>query len=180
MLIKIILSTIFVPACVVLIFSMMQKNGIRKSKTMTDENFTVMIPVTVLIIGAMCSLMSILVLIGFTFFSNEHPHFIFYMTFVLFFVVGIYLILKTIIFKIVVQGEKITVFSVFKAPYTFTFSEIVSVVRQVKKSQTKSERLIIKTADNKKLTIESSDVSYKRFVRKIQLAVRDEYLIGFE
>lgn len=163
-----------------LIFSVIQKAGVKESKTMSDENFTIMIPSIVLIIGAMCALMSTVVLLGFTFLSNERPHFIFYVTFGLFFWFGMYLILRTLTFKVMVKGEKITVFSVFKNPYTFTFSEIVSAVRQVKKSQTKSERLVIKTANGKKLIVESIEVSYKRFAKKIQLEVKSEYLVGFE
>lgn len=175
-----ILSAILVPACVMLIFSVIQKNGVKKSKTMSDENFTVMIPSIVLIIGIICALMSTAVLLGFTFLSDERPHFIFYVTFGLFFWVGLYLILRTLTFKVIVKGERITVFSAFKKPYTFTFSEIVSAVRQVKKSQTKSERLVIKTVDGKKLIVESLEISYKRFAKKVQLEVKNEYLVGFE
>ncbi len=178
--IGIILSAIFVPACVMLIFSVIQKAGTKKSKTMSDENFTVMIPSIVLIIGTMGALMSTVVLLCFTFLSDELPHFIFYVTFGLFFWIGMYLILKTLTFKVIVKGEKITVFSAFKNPYTFTFSEIVSVVRQVKKNQAKSEKLVIKTADGKKLIVESLEISYKRFAKKVQLEVNNEYLVGFE
>ena len=53
--IAIILSAIFVPACVMLMLSIIQTTGIRENKTMSDENFTVMIPGMVVIIGAMCA-----------------------------------------------------------------------------------------------------------------------------
>lgn len=178
--IGIILSAIFVPACVMLIFLVIQKTGDKKSKTMSDEDFTVIIPSIVSIIGAMCALEFTVVILCFTFLSDEHPHFIFYVTTGLFFWLGIYLIIKTLTFKVIVKEEKITVFSAFKKPYTFTFSEIISVVRQVKKNQLKSERLVIKTADGKKLIVESLEISYKKFAKKIQLKVKSEYLVGFE
>lgn len=177
--IGIILSAIFVPSCVMLIFSIIQKTRDKTSKTTSDKNFIVMIPRVVLIIGAMCALMSIAVLLCFTFFSAELPHFIFYITFGLFFWLGIYLILKTLTFKVIVRENKITVFSAFKKPYTFTFSEVVSAVRQVKKNQTKSERIVIRTVDSKKLIVESSEISYKRFSKRLQSEVKNEYLVGF-
>ena len=178
--IAIILYAIFVPACVMLMLSIIQTTGIRENKTMSDENFTVMIPGMVVIIGAMCALMSLTVLLGFTFLSNERPHFIFYVVFGLFLWLGTYLIVKTLNFKVIVKEKKITVFSAFRKPYSFTFGEIVSAVRQTKKNQMKSERIVVKTVSGKRLIVESSEISYKRFAKKVQLEVRREYLVGFE
>ena len=135
--IGVVLSAIFVPACVILVFSIMQKNSIKRSKEMTDSAFTVRIPDMVIIIGAMGALMGTFIMLLFTFVSDEYPDLIFYVFFGLYVWVGIYLIVKTITFKVIVKGEKITVFSIFKKPYTFTFDEIVSVVRQVKKTKKK-------------------------------------------
>ena len=91
-----------------------------------------------------------------------------------------YLILKTLNFKVIVKGENITVFSTFRKPYSFTFNEIVSAVRQVKKNQVKSERIVIRTVDGRKLIVESVEISYERFAKRIQAEVRSEYLVGFE
>lgn len=178
--IQIILLIIFLPACLALIFSVMQNAAIKTSDTMSDENFTVMIPSIVIIIGAMCALMSLAVLLGFIFLSDERPHFIFYVVFGFFFWLGTYLIIKTLTFKIIVNEGKITVFSAFRKPYSFTFDEVVSAVRQVKKNQMKSERIVIKTVFSKRLIVESSEISYKRFAKKIQLEVKKECLVGFE
>lgn len=128
----------------------------------------------------MCALMSLTVLLGFTFLSNERPHFIFYVVFGLFLWLGTYLIVKTLNFKVIVKEKKITVFSAFRKPYSFTFGEIVSAVRQTKKNQMKSERIVVKTVSGKRLIVESSEISYKRFAKKVQLEVRREYLVGFE
>lgn len=179
MVIAIILFGIFLPSCISLIFSAIQKSKIKVSKTMSDKNFAVFLPKTVAIIGAMGSLTSLAVIIPFTFFSDEQPHFIFYVVFGLLNWLGTYLIVKTFTFKVIVNGEKITVCSAFRRPYSFTFDKIISAVRQVKRNQTKSERIVIKTANNKRLIVESSEVSYKRFKEKIQLQVKREYLVGF-
>lgn len=180
MTIGIILLAIFLPACMALIFSVMQKSNVKISNKMSDENFTVIIPGMVVTIGAMCALMSSAVLLGFTFLSEEQPHLIFYLIFGLFLWLGTYLIVKALTFKVIVKGEKITVFSPFRKPYSFTFSEIVSAVRQVKKNQIKSERIVIKTAVGNRLIVESSEISYKKFAKRIQLEVKKEYLGGFE
>ena len=176
----IILSAIFLTACVMLLFFVIQKSGKKECHTMSDGNFTVMIPNIVFVIGVICALMSLAVLLGFTFLSDELPHFIFYLCFGLFFWIGMYLAFKTLTFKVMVKGKEIIVFSAFKKPYSFTFSEINSVVRQVKKNQIKSERIVLKTVYGKKLIVESSEISYKRFVKRIQSEVESQYLSGFE
>ncbi len=178
--IGIILLVIFLPACMLVIFSIMQKAGHKSSKTMSEENFSVIIPGIVIAIGTICASVSLAVILGFTFLSDELPHFIFYLIFGCFFWLGTYLILKTLTFKVSVKGKEIIVFSAFKRPYSFTFSEIVSVVRQVKKNQTRSERIVIRTAAGKKLIVESGEISYKRFVKKVRTEVKSEYLVGFE
>lgn len=147
---------------------------------MSDYNFSVTIPNTVLIIGIMDAAMSVTVLLCFTLFSSKLPHLIFYIFFGLFFWLGIYLIIKTLNFKVIVKGDTITVFSTLKKTFSFTFSEIISAVRQTKNNKIKSERIVIKTISNKKLIVESSEISYKRFAKRIKLEVKSEYLIGFE
>jgi hypothetical protein len=98
----------------------------------------------------------------------------------LFFGVGIYLIIKTLTFKVIVEGNKLTVFSAFRKPYSFTFSEIVSAVRQVKNNQKKSERIVIKTSGGKRVIVENAEINYKRFAKRIQTEVNKERLDGFK
>lgn len=177
--IGIILTSIFLPSFVSLLFSIIQKTKVKVSSTISDNNFTVYLPNIVLITGAMCVLTSLVVLLCFTFLSNELPHLIFYVVFGLFMWLGMYLIVKTLTFKVIVRGKIITVYSAFRRPYSFAFDEIVSVVRQVKKNQTKSERIVIKTTNGEKLIVENTEVSYKRFEKKIQSEVKGDYLVGF-
>ena len=126
-----ILLIIFLPAVVMLAFSLIKKSGDKVSNKMSDKNFTVMLSDMVLWVGVFACLTASVVLLVFSFFSEELPHWIFYVTFGGFFWSGMYLILKTLNFKVIVKGENITVFSTFRKPYSFTFNEIVSAVRQV-------------------------------------------------
>lgn len=178
--IRMILLIIFLPAVVMLAFSLIKKSGDKVSNKMSDKNFTVMLSDMVLWVGVFACLTASVVLLVFSFFSEELPHWIFYVTFGGFFWSGMYLILKTLNFKVIVKGENITVFSTFRKPYSFTFNEIVSAVRQVKKNQVKSERIVIRTVDGRKLIVESVEISYERFAKRIQAEVRSEYLVGFE
>lgn len=176
----IILMAILVPTSVSLVFSIMESSKVKISKKMTDENFTVMIPNIVIMIGALAAFMSCTVMLCFTFFSDEVPHPIFYVTCGLLLWVGVYLIIKTLTFKVIVEGDKITVFSAFRKPYSFTFSEIVSAVRQVKNNQKKSERIVIKTSGGKRVIVENAEINYKRFAKRIQTEVNKERLDGFK
>lgn len=178
--IGIILSAIFIPACVMATFAMIQKSNVKTNKTMTDKQFVVMIPKIVISIGLVLDFLCVMIVIGFTLFSEKIPHIIFYIIFGLGIWLGTYLALKTLKFKVIVKGEEITVQNIFGKPFTFTFSEIVSAVRQVKKNQVKSERIVVKTTSGKKLIVESAEISYKRFLNRIKSEVKSEYLLGFE
>lgn len=160
--------------------SAIQKSNSKINKTISAENFVVMIPKTVLFIGIIGDLMFALIVLGFTCFSEELPHIIFYIVFGLFFWLGTYLILKTQKFRVIVKGKEITVCSVFAKPYTFTFNDIISAVRQVKRNQVKSERIVVRTAFGKKLIVESTEISYKRFLQRVKSEVKSERLFGFE
>lgn len=175
-----IISVILIPTCVMIILSVIQNWGSKTSEIKSDKHFVIMIPNIVWVIGMVCAIMALLVMLGFTLFSNELPHLIFYLVFGFFFGLGLYLILKTLYFKVIVADEKITVFATFRKPYTFTFSEIISAIRQVKKNQIKSERIVIKTVSGKRVVVESSEISYKRFMQRIKSEVKSEYLFGFE
>lgn len=177
---SVMLFSILIPLVLSIVFVSIQKSNHKKSAKMTDNNFTVQLPSFVMLLGGLLCLMAIIMAICFTFFSNESPHFIFYLCLGFFFFPGIYMILKTARFKVVVNNKSVTVFSVVKKAYSFTFDEVVSVVRQTKKNQVKSERIVVKTIHGKKLIVESSEVAYKRFVKKIKKEVKKEYLYGFD
>lgn len=43
-----------------------------------------------------------------------------------------------------------------------------------------SERIIIRTIDDKKLIVENTEIAYERFEKRIQSEVRSECLSGFK
>ena len=181
MLTKIIVS-VLVPLCVTFAFVLMAKSAARHTAKMTDDKFTVMLPRTVLGIGVVEVAMCGILILCFTLFSEEIPHPLFYIMFGLLAGLGAYLILKTVGFKVVVEGDNITVFSPLRKPYTFTFDEIVSVLRQTKPNRMReegSERMVIRTAAGRKLIVENVEISYKRFRKKIREKVPSQRLKGF-
>ena len=131
-----------------------------------------------LFVGIIGSIVFICVMLGFTLFSSELPHIIFYIVFGFFLLVGIYLILKTKNFKLIVEDdEQIIVYSLINTIYTFGFQDIRTVVRQTKKNG--AERMVIKT-NNKKVIVEYSAIGYEQFKRLIESKVNHNKLYGFE
>lgn len=179
MIIKIILLVLLIPACIEIIFSVIQKNNFEANKSFSDESFTISIPSIISIIGAILAIMSLVMVLCFTFLSDKNPHTLFYIISGVFIWWGAHLVAKTLSFKVIVKGDKITVYSLFNKPYSFSFDEIISAKRQVKKNKTKSERIVIKTSNSKRLIVESAEISYDRFLKRIQSDVKSEHLIGF-
>ena len=147
--------------------------------TKTKENFVVSIPRIVFWIGAVESIVCWLVMTLFTVFSDPDPHWIFYITFGLFSLLGLYLVVKTVTFRVVVKGDLITVYSALRRPYSFRFNEIVFVKRQVKQTYYgQGERMIIKAKDKKRVIVESSEISYFRMLDKIKNKVSNDLRTG--
>ena len=170
-----------------LFYSSIAKAKIAADGKMTDELFCVMLPKAILILGVVVVFMCAMVILFFSIFPknpSEAPTapqgIVFFIVFGGFSLLGLYLALRAAKFKVVVEGEKVTVYPIFIKPYTFTFYEIVSVIRQVSKNKLKSEGLLIKTISGKNLRIESAEISYDRFLRRIKAEVKSELLIGFE
>ena len=180
MYIKIIVSAICLPICMSLVFSLIQQAKTTTEHRSSDDNFTIKLSPAIFVVAVMGVVMATAVMLGFTFLSNETPHHIFYIIFGSFFLLGVYLAIRTLTFKVVVKGDQITVYSALKKPYTFTFSEIVSAARHVKPNQIKTESIVIKTANGKELTVGSAEVEYERFSKRIRAEVSKQYLVGFK
>ena len=178
--IGVILSAILVPLGLILFFSALRKSSSKASEKASDENFVVMLPHAVLMLGIFFDLILAVPIIGVTFFSEELPHIIFFIVFGSGIFLGTYLALKALRFKVIVKGKEITVHNIFGEHYTFMFSEIILVVRRVKKNRVKSERMVIKTKSGKKLIVESAEIAYDRFLKRIKSEVKGEYLFGFD
>ena len=103
----------------------------------------------------------------------------FYVIFGLAVVLSAYLIVKTLRFRVVVKNEKITVTPLLSKTYTFTFSDIETVQRQVKnRYKGKAERIIIRTKQGKRIVVDSSYVSYGKLVERVIDSVETSRLPG--
>lgn len=174
----ILLATI-IPPSIALAFATIQKEKNKTRITTSDNDFVVTVPNVFLTVGALGSAMFSAVVLAFTFLSDDYPHWLFYAIFGLFIWLSVYLMVKTLTFRVVVKGESITVHSAFKKPYSFVCDEIVSAVRQTKNNKVKSERIVVKTVHAKKFVVESSEIAYEHFARKMQRSVKKDCLVGF-
>ncbi len=180
----IVFSSIFIPACVALLVNIIhvstQKVTSKKSK---KDNFVVCIPNLYAVIGTVTALVfGVFILLSPIIWPNESRNsmIIFYVVFGMFFWLGIYVVIKTIRFQMVVEEKIITVYPLFSKEYSFTFNDVNTVVRQTKKQYKKqAERIIICTEQGKKIIVENSFVSYFKLVAKIQKCVDSSKLIGF-
>lgn len=181
----VILLCIFVPACVALLFHTVLYISEQKasSQKATKDKFTVSIPNICATIGTITAI----VCGGFILFSpmiwpNENDSMIiFYVIFGAFFWLGIYLVIKTIRFRIVVEKNQITVYPLFSRAYKFTFEDINSVERQTKNmNRRQAERIVIRTKQGRKVIAEDAFIAYFKLAEKIQACVDASKLKGFE
>ena len=151
---------------------------------MSDEHFVVKHSKTLAIVGIVTSIPMAIVLVGVTLsqqISGMGLALVFYGTFGLLIVVGLFLILKSLKCKMVVDSKEIIVFSIFNRPYKFLVGEIVSVVREEKHIHYgKRERILIEYREGRKLIVESSQISYEKLINVIESNVCGERLVGFE
>ena len=177
---QIVLLTMYLPACIVIILAVRQSKRIKVKKTMTQDYFTVMLPDVFIISATLLNILTVILTGGFMLSDPNSIDWISGIISGLLFWFGTYGIVLGKTFKVVVKNNEITVHKAFRKPYTFTFSDITSAVRQVKKDKIKSERIVIKTSFEKKLIVENLEISYEVFMKKIQEKVNKKYLSGFE
>lgn len=181
----VILLCIFVPACVALLFHTVLYISEQKasSQKATKDKFTVSIPNICATIGTITAIVSgSFILLSPWIWPNESDSMIiFYVIFGALFWLGIYLIMKTIRFRIVVEKNQITVYPLFARAYTFTFEDINSVERQTKNmNRRQAERIVIRTKQGRKVIAEDAFIAYFKLVDKIQACVDVSKLKGFE
>lgn len=181
----VILLFIFVPACVALLFYAIIYISAQRadSKKPKKAVLSVCMPNQYSVIGgAVAAFFGIFMLFSPMLWQNENNSFIiFYLVFGAFFWLGIYLVIKTMRFKIIVDGGKLTVYPLFSRAYTFTFEDINSVERQTKNQyKRQTERIVIHTKQKRRIVIENSFMSYFKLVDKIQECVDLSKLKGFE
>ena len=151
-------------------------------KKQQSKGFTVSVPQVFVVVGVL----DVIVFGLFIVFSSliwpdesAKNRITFYVVFGLFVLLGIYMIVKALCSRIVVENEQIKVTPVASKSFVFTFDDIETVKRQVKKRyKGQAERIIIHTKQGKKITVDSSYVSYKKLVKRIIEVVEKSKLLG--
>ena len=139
-------------------------------KNTNDKLFVIRLPKSMLILGVTSILVPFLILLGMFFFDEDASSgsiMFAFSFFVIMMFAGIYLIVTTLLHKIIIQGNKITVYPVIRKPYSIEFIDIVSVkiVRLVR-----GERVTV-TAESKNFSVECYCVGYGHFIKLIHRKV---------
>ena len=146
----------------------------------SNDNFIITLPRILITLNIIINLIVTIVMILHTFFAKEIPHIIFYILFGTIFLIGLYIIIKVSTYKIIINEKNITIHSIFKKPYTFTFDDIVFVKREIKNTYYHlAEKIIIKNTVGKKIIVESLCQNYEKFIVKVKENVDDSKLYGF-
>ena len=174
------MTAFLVPICVAAFYIILDRSSRKISGKISDNRFVVSLPKAIMYLGLILDIVILIPVIGITLTSPETPHIIFYVIMGLFIWLGTFLVLKTCRFRVFVSGDDITVYPIFRATYSFKFKDIVSVKRYVERNRQKSEKIIITIKNGRKLVVETPEISYQRFVRKIESCVDHELLFGFE
>lgn len=156
--------------------------GVSKMKKQQSKGFTVCVPQAFVVVGALDVIVfGLFIVLSSLIWPDESAknRITFYVVFGLFVLLGIYMIVKALRSRIVVENEQIKVTPVASKSFVFTFDDIETVKRQVKKRyKGQAERIIIHTKQGKKITVDSSYVSYKKLVKRIIEVVEKSKLLG--
>lgn len=151
-------------------------------KKQQSKVFTVSVPQAFVVVGALDVIVfGLFIVLSSLIWPDESAknRITFYVVFGLFVLLGIYTIVKALRSRIVVENEQIKVTPVASKSFVFTFDDIETVKRQVKKRyKGQAERIIIHTKQGKKITVDSSYVSYKKLVERIIEVVEKSKLLG--
>ena len=151
-------------------------------KKQQSKGFTVCVPQAFVVVGALDVIVfGLFIVLSSLIWPDESAknRITFYVVFGLFVLLGIYMIVKALRSRIVVENEQIKVTPVASKSFVFTFDDIETVKRQVKKRyKGQAERIIIHTKQGKKITVDSSYVSYKKLVKRIIEVVEKSKLLG--
>lgn len=150
---------------------------------MTDQEFVVKYPRIIAWIGFVGNAILVAVGIILTLYwsgkANTTSFVLFYVVFGLFILLGTYLVIKCLIFRIDVSGEQIKAHNLFRKPHIFSFNDIDSAEVQIKASNINPERIIIITTSGKKIIAESMAKAYDRLVKRVKEEVPPERLKGY-
>ena len=185
--IAIIIYAVLMPIALRYFFAKAREAKTEASQRMTDRRFIIRLPMNYFTLGIAGTILFASIMLVLTLSPNETSEtskpvamIIFYAVFGGLVWLCVFLTMKTVRSKVYVDDERITVYSVLGKPYSFTFKEISSVLREEKYNRLKSELIEIKTTMGKVFVVDSAYVSYERFLRRIKSEVKGELTEGFE
>ena len=174
---------ITMPTVLTFVFTAIRNAKSNPRGGITDQEFVVKYPRIIAWIGFVGNAILVAVGIILTLYwsgkANTTSFVLFYVVFGLFILLGTYLVLKCLIFRIDVSGEQIKAHNLFRRPHTFSFNDIDSAEVQIKVSNINPERIIIRTTSGKKIIAESMAKSYDRIVKRVKEEVPSERLKGY-
>lgn len=185
--VAIIVYAVLMPLALRYFFKKARESRAEASQKMSDNQFIVKLPMNYFVVGLVVAVIFGTSLLVFSLSINKFPdgselavNIVFYSVLGGFTWLGIFLALKAIKHRVIVNGDRITVYSVLAKPYSFTFDEIISVFRELSYNRLKSERITIKIITGKVFAVENAEISYERLLQKIMLKVKGDYLEGFD
>ena len=177
--IALVIFAVLLPYSVCFAFSIIRKDNKKRIKHFTDKHFIISLSPMVMHIGFIMIGITLIMLFAFTLTSDEPLHWLFYMFMGLFLAYGLFLVFITITFRIDVNGEMVSVNPLLRKPYSFMFNEIILAERKIVNSTIRHEFVTLQILGKKKLTVEDHEISYKRFLKKLQNELPGERLVGF-
>lgn len=144
-----------------------------------NNKIVVTVPEILYTLGLIISIMCSLLMIYFIFTTTESLPIGFYIFFGLFISVGIFAAILQKRWKVIVKKDVITVYPFIGSKYSFCHTDIISIVRQVKKNRVKSERIIIKLVNKRKIIVESSHVGYEKLLKYLLSVTTSDIRVGF-
>ncbi len=174
---------ITMPTVLMFVFTAIRNAKSNPHREMTDQSFVVKLPKMIAGIGLAGDVILVIVTIILTIYwsgkANYKSFIVLYAGFGLFSLLYIYFTLKGLIFRVVVSGENITVYDIFRLPRRFTFREIDSAEVIITGGQINPEQLVIRTSAGKKIVVEGMAVEYDRLVKRVKEEVLPERLKGY-
>ena len=148
----------------------------KSEKKLDDRSFIIRLPKSTLAVGISSILMPFLLLLGILFIEEDASLGTVIFAFCFFGImvaIGICLIVQTLLCTIIIQSNQITVYPIFRKPYTIECKDIVSV----KIAYFVRGESISVTTESKKFSVEYICIGYERFIKLIYRKVSQGKII---
>ena len=159
------LLIIIVPIAISILLLVMEKRAGKEEKGMTEDRFVVHQGKITVWIGIICTLFfGTMLAVSFIYDEKWWA----YAGFSAFMLLGVFLAVYSISWKVSVKGDEIRVSSLFKKARIFTFDTIKTVKVRVHRLYQTQVKLVVSSESEKLMCIESHCVGYNLFVSRLQ------------